>query len=99
MSIVFNVSKKDAAIISAIAVRAVKSAKEAGWRYDQRDAEMDITACHRNGTPICLADLLAADDFNFSHDVLGIRRNLDRRTGKLLNHFHPRHSKPERRTS
>ena len=86
----FNVSKEDAAIIEKIVDRAIKAARGAGWEYDALDARMDIAACHRNGTPLNLADLLAADDFNFSHDVFGIRRHIDRRTGKLLNHFWPR---------
>ncbi len=40
--------------------------------------------------PLRLADLLAADDFNFAHDVFGIMRHIDRRTGRLDNHFVPR---------
>lgn len=51
---------------------------------------MDITATHANGCPLKLAELLAADDFNFSHDVAGIYRHLDRTTGKLLDCFLPR---------
>ena len=36
------------------------------------------------------AGMLAADDFNFGHDVFGIYRHLDRTTGKLMNCFVPR---------
>lgn len=64
-------------------------------RYDQwtrMDMHMDLSAVHANGNPLRLDDLLAADDFNFAHDILGIRRNLDRETGKLENFFSPRFS-------
>jgi len=56
------------------------------------DADMDVTACHANGNKLDLAGLLAADDFNFSHDVFGIYRHIDRDTGKLGNCFRPRYS-------
>jgi hypothetical protein len=97
LTIRFDVDKKAIKIIEKIVHRATMMADEGGWRYAERDAQMDLAACHCNGTPLLLAELLTADDFNFAHDVFGIRRNLDRRTGKLLNHFHPRYAKPERR--
>jgi len=33
------------------------------------------------------------DDFNFAHDVFGIRRNIDRSTGKITGTFWPRYAK------
>ena len=93
MTIRFDASKKDAAIINQIADRAVCTAKEAGWRYAMSDAEMDLTACHRNGCPLDLKKLLDADEFNFSHDIFGIRRHLDRKTGLLMHFFTPRYAK------
>lgn len=53
---------------------------------------MDIIATHVNGCPIDLDGLLAADDLNFSHDVLGIARHLNRETGQLESFFLPRFS-------
>ena len=97
MGIRFDASKEDFAVIERIAARAVKMANGGGWHYPERDAQMDLTACHRNGTPLLLTDLLASDDFNFGHDVFGIRRHLDRTTGKLLSHFQPRFAKAEKR--
>lgn len=92
MSVRFNAHKFDIPIIERIAHRAVKMADEAGWQYEERGAQMDITAYHCNGNPLMLKELLDADDFNFAHDVFGIRRNLDRNTGKLLNFFSPRYT-------
>lgn len=85
-------SKHEARTISAIAQRAVAIAASAGWKYEFMDADMDITACHANGNPLKLDELLAADEFNFTHDVFGIRRHLNRKTGKLEDYFSPRYS-------
>ena len=47
-----------------------------------------------NGNPPLDWDrLLAADDLNFLHDVGGIRRHVNRQTGKLEDHFTPRFAK------
>lgn len=77
-------------IIQRIAHRAVRVARRAGVEYKLSDASMDINAVHSNGTPMRLQELLEADDFNFNHDVFGIRRHLDRQTGQLRNFFVPR---------
>jgi hypothetical protein len=57
--------------------------------------EMDITATHCNGSPLRLADLLKAEAFDFAHDIGGIRRHLNRDTGKLENCFTPRYFKQQ----
>ena len=87
----FDVSPEDAHLIADIAHRAFAMALRAkvrdtslfGW-------QMDITAVHHNIAPLRLQALLAADDFNFSHDVFGIRRHLDREAGTLGGCFVPR---------
>lgn len=78
-----------------IAERAVAMAAEVGVEYRKMDAMMDIDAVHSNGNPLRLQDLLDADNFNFAHDVFGIRRYLDRRTGQLTEFFVPRYSVQE----
>lgn len=88
----FNCSKQESRVITKIAKRAVAMALGAGVEYDFMTAEMDVTATHCNGNPLRLDDLLAADEFNFSHDVFGIRRHIDRETGKLGDCFSPRYS-------
>ena len=65
-----------------------------GVEYTEKDANMDITACHLNGCPLRLEELLNANDASFGHDVFGIRRYLDRKTGKLTGFFDPRYSAP-----
>jgi len=59
---------------------------------DTMTLDMDITACHLNGNPLRLRELLDADDFNFCHDVIGIVNNINRTNGKLNNCFLPRFS-------
>ncbi len=85
----FNTTKKDTELITKIAQRAVKINPD----YDYMDASMDVTAVHLNDCKLRLSDLLEADDFNFAHDIFGIRRHIDRATGKLTNCFLPRFSR------
>jgi len=86
----FAVKKDEARIISKIARRAVAMAQVSGSDYEFMDADMDITACHANGMPLKLDALLGADEFNFAHDVFGIRRHINRETGKIGDCFVPR---------
>ncbi len=61
--------------------------------FPELDAEglaMDVTAIHLNDTALRLKDLFQSDDFNFTHDILGITRHITRETGKLTNCFLPR---------
>lgn len=37
-----------------------------------------------------LTEFLNADDFNFSHDIVGIQNNIDRQNGKMQGIFVPR---------
>jgi hypothetical protein len=81
----WDVSREDAHH-PQIAERAIADRKAHGMKVSrgaQVDIEMDLEATHANGCPLRLADLLAADDFNFWHDVSGIARHLDRTTGEL----------------
>lgn len=90
----FTVSKREREAIVEIARRAKSIALKHGGDYSMMDAEMDVTATHSNGNPLRLFDLMAADDFNFTHDVFGIRRHLNRETGQLEDFFRPRYSEP-----
>jgi hypothetical protein len=94
----WNVTKVDAALIRAIVKRAVRMAKVHNiGPVDVLSLDMDITACHLNGNPLRLEELLGADDANFGHDVWGIHRYMDRNTGKLTDFFLPRFAKHEKK--
>jgi hypothetical protein len=88
----FTTDRHDSDLIARIVDR--------GWAiewlrrsYAQKlDMLMDVSAVHANGNPLRLEALLAADDFNFAHDMSGICNCLDRETGKLTRNFSPRFS-------
>ena len=82
----FDCKKEDHELISKIVDRVIKEHKS----IKKMDLSMDITAVHCNDTKIDLGKLFNADDFNFYHDVFGIMRHIDRRTGKLQDCFLPR---------
>ncbi len=86
---------RDAALVTIgkIAARAVDLYAHHEVRVEKRDVLMDISACHFGPQKLRLDDLLAADDFNFMHDVGGINRHLDRERGVLTDCFSPRFSK------
>lgn len=86
----FDATSAELDVIEKIAVRAVAMAQQSGINYGNLTAEMDITACHCNGMPLDLDRLLAADDFNFAHDVFGIARHINRKTGEIQDFFVPR---------
>ena len=88
----FDVTKTERKLIELIAERAFRMARKAGIEYPMMDAEMDLTAVHRNGNPLRLKELLTADVPNFTHDVFGILRHIDRTTGALKSCFVPRYS-------
>lgn len=86
----FNATRDELDLIVKIAERAVALAATHKVDYDQLTAIMDINACHSNGCALRLDELLGADDANFAHDVFGIRRFMDRKTGNLGDCFLPR---------
>lgn len=86
----FETTIEEDQIIHKIAKRGLELYKGLGVKRDLMDIEMDITAVHLNDCELQLQKLLDADDFNFAHDVMGIRRHIDRATGKLQNCFLPR---------
>jgi hypothetical protein len=87
-----KLNKEEMLIISKIADRYIKmfSVFSRANKADKQEVEMDISACHITDCKLDLQKLLEADDYNFAHDVVGIRTNLDRDTRKLLNCFLPR---------
>jgi hypothetical protein len=93
----FDTSKAEYKTIHAIALRAIGVAHAAGIDYPLMDAEMDLSATHCNGMPLDLDKLASFDEFNFAHDIFGIRRHLDRETGALQNCFVPRCAAPRRK--
>lgn len=94
MSINFKSTRAEFDAIILIAKRA-ESIQPPEMKQTRMDWIMDITACHNNGCPLKLAELAEANEFDFAHDVYGIRRHIDRTNGKLLDCFVPRYAAQE----
>src|SRR5437762_6289610 len=89
-TVAFDATREESRIVRKIALRALAMAASRGVELEQLDVQMDVLAAHSNGCRLRLGDLLAADEFNFAHDVFGIVRFIDRNTGKLTGCFTPR---------
>jgi hypothetical protein len=89
----FSTTKEEMDLIVKIAKRAEPMFADAGIGWDQVGFLMDMRACHANGTPLDFERLLSFPDFDFAHDVFGIRRHLDRSNGEIKDFFLPRCSK------
>lgn len=87
----WDVTKDELIIIEKIAKRAL----ELELNDDSQCVMMDIQAVHCNDVKLDLQKLLDADNFNFAHDVCGIRRHIDTSTGKLTKCFLPRCTKAD----
>lgn len=61
--------------------------------YDRFSLDLDLAATQAL-MPLRLADLLAAPDAEFLHEIQGITRCLNRLTGRLNDHFVPRFADP-----
>lgn len=91
----FETTKEDSTLIRGIVKRAADDWGASGHELDRLACSMDITACHASGCPLRLSELLEAPAYDFAHDVSGIMRHLNRKTGKLGGCFLPRFSAPE----
>ncbi len=82
--------------IGEIVNRVAAMENSRGLTCDRLSVRMDISSVHET-LGLRLEDLLEADDFNFTHDVFGIRKHLDRSEypGKLMDFFRPRFAKLE----
>ena len=89
----WDLKAKDFKLIVQIAERVERDIPN--YPDDRRTLIMDLNACHSNGCPLQLSELLTADSFDFTHDIYGIRRHIDRTTGELQDCFVPRYAAQE----
>ena len=78
-------NKDDVSVIQRIAKRAVTD----NPNLDFLNLTMDVSAVHIKN-PLDLNRFESFDDLNFTHDVYGIMRHIDRNTGELKDCFLPR---------
>ena len=74
-----------------IAEIAKKKKKKGLLMFDRMSLIMDIQAAHEQ-FKLKLDKLLEADDYNFSHDIVGIQQNINRKTKEIENCFLPRYA-------
>lgn len=90
----FKVTLEEAELIDKIAARAqAELFGPQGVKQTHMDTTMDLCATIAQGVPLFLQELLDTDNFDFSHDIAGIYRHIDRSTGKLGGFFVPRFAK------
>lgn len=89
----FKATLAEVRVISEIANRALALPGIQGTDVTKQDLMMDIEACHSNGCRLRLLAFASGAPFDFAHDIYGIRRNLNRETGKLEGCFLPRYAK------
>jgi predicted transcriptional regulator len=95
----WNASPAEYDLAAAIAHRARSLLIDSNAELSQFEATeyflstlMDVIEVHLNSCPLQLAALLQAPNFDFVHDVTGIRRHLNRQTGELQDCFLPRYA-------
>lgn len=91
MTFFARTTPEETALIDKIAERIMADPEMSPYA-NKMTAMIEIILTHCNGTPLALEALLASNPDSFWHDIVGIARNLDRRTGKLTNAFTPRHA-------
>lgn len=95
-SLKFPSDKRDIIMIGCVVTRFLDWIKSRNIKPTERMAKnlhMDLGACHCNGTPLNFDALMKMETTPFVIDIMGINKNLDRNTGKLLNGFRPRCAK------
>lgn len=80
--------------VERIVERAGAMEEKYGHQLDRLSLEMDLEATHAK-CPLELKRLAEFPDFDFAHDVYGIMRHLNRRTGELEDFFVPRCAIPD----
>lgn len=86
----WNLRREDAQPIELCVNRAMKLSREHNLQLNRMTLEMDLVSLHLNGTPINFRDMAVGTHSDFLHDILGIRRHLDRSTAQLRDCFVPR---------
>ena len=86
----FKTTKVEQMLIEHIATKFYQNVTNTDINYPRLDLTMDLSAAHSNGCKIDFHKLLDADIGTLGHDILGIRRYIDRKTGKLTQCFVPR---------
>ena len=87
----FELPPQEAALIDVIAMRVKLWSDDNGENFDVSDTVMDLRIVHKNIIALRLDEMARViEEGDLMHDVAGIRRHLNRRTGQLEDCFLPR---------
>jgi hypothetical protein len=82
--------QEENALLRQIAQRAevmfAKHGTEVAWQF----IESELRIVHREICELRLTELMAADEGNFAHDIVGIHDHIDILDGSFRNGFSPR---------
>lgn len=87
----FDITPEEQSLVMAITERAITTGLI--QKTDRIRSDMDLAACHANGQPLALELLLHSNIADFCHDVGGISRHIDRKTGEITGGFTARFAK------
>lgn len=85
----FTVSLAERAQIEKIVDRVTDLIHRNNGRINREDLVMDLCATHANGCPLDFEWMLGLGGMDLMADVLGIFRNIDRTTGRLMGDWIP----------
>jgi Family of unknown function (DUF6874) len=77
----WGITRADHDLLIQVADRALRELGH--YPDDKRTLIMDLNACHSNGCALDFAGLLTARLGDLAHDIYGIRKAINRDTGKL----------------
>lgn len=86
----FKATPAERTTLRDISNRAAELSLEFDIPYPTLDLEMDLLAAREDIPSLDLQRLLVSPVADFSHDIFGIRRHINRATGKVENCFMPR---------
>jgi hypothetical protein len=80
----WNATPDDFRLIDLISTIFVAYMKEHGHKIDKFQAQMDMTACHLNGHPLKLLQMLLGSNDALVRDCARICNGIDRSNGSLI---------------
>ena len=83
-----DISKADFGLLREVVRRVHKQFPE--YPDTTMTLYMDLEHCHTKGCPLDFERLINFNDGDFLHDIVGIRKNINRETGEIENCFLPR---------
>lgn len=90
-----RLSPEEREAVDRIVTRAVALYRRGRITRERADIMIDISVVHHK-LPLRLLEMAEAPDFDLIHDISGINRHLDRKTGELRDCFVPRFARSER---